>query len=161
MVSPDKRAGQEPAGQSSMAQNPAPMNRSVLTLPRFIAARLLWYAGVATLAAMALASQTLFSVAAVLSAIAIYIPVSMLALPLMAWLVLRRAPAEPPAALAPAWPCWLAAVAGIALLAGYHLSAWLELAEGGVLLLLIAVDLALARRESARLLDHLAARRPR
>lgn len=132
------------------------MNRSVLTLPRFIAARLLWYAGVATLAAMALASQTLFSVAAVLSAIAIYIPVSMLALPLMAWLVLRRAPAEPPA-----WPCWLAAVAGIALLAGYHLSAWLELAEGGVLLLLIAVDLALARRESARLFDHLAARRPR
>lgn len=160
MVSPDKGAGQEPAGRSSMAQNPAPMNRSVLTLPRFLAARLLWYAGVIALAVMALASQTLFSVEAVLSAIAIYIPVSMLALPLMAWLVLRRVQAEAPAPPAPAWPCGLAAAAGIALLAGYHLSTWLELAEGGVLLLLIAVDLALARHEAVRLLEYLAARRP-
>ena len=68
---------------------------------------LLWYVGVAALALMALASPTQFSVVAVLSAIAIYIPLSMLGLPLVAWLVLRQARAAAPAALAPAWPCLL------------------------------------------------------
>ncbi|MGE8660163.1 MAG: hypothetical protein ACN6O8_25755 [Achromobacter sp.] len=143
-----------------MAQNPAPMNRSALTLPRLLAARLLWYTGVAVLAVTALASQTPFSVAAVLWAIAVYIPLSMLALPLQAWLVLRRADRQPPTAPAPSWPCWLAAATGIALLALYHLRPWLVLAECGVLALLIAVDQALARREATRLLAHAAMRRP-
>ncbi len=161
MVSPDKEAGQGPAGRSSMAQNSVPMNRSVLSLPRLVAARLLWYAGVAALAIMALASPTQFSVVAVLSAIAIYIPLSMLGLPLIAWLVLRQARAAAPAVLPPAWPCWLAGAAGIALLACYQLWAEMELAELGVLLLLVAVDLALARWESARLLDRIVAPGPR
>ena len=160
MVSPDKEAGQGPAGRSSMAQNSAPMNRPVLSLPRLVA-RLLWYIGVAALALMALASPTQFSVVAVLSAIAIYIPLSMLGLPLIAWLVLRQASVAAPAALPPAWPCLLAGAAGIALLACYHLWAEMELAELGVLLLLVAVDLALARWESARLLERIVAHRPR
>lgn len=142
-----------------MAQKFVTMNPSVSTLPRFLAARLLWYAGVAALAVMALVSQTQFSATAVLSAIAIYIPLSMLALPLVAWLALRRATGPAPVKAAPAWPCWLAAAVGMALLAGYHLWAWLELAEGGVLLLLVAVDIALARRESARLIAYAAAHR--
>jgi len=161
MVSPDKVAGQGPAGRSSMAQNSVPMNRSLLSLPRLVAARLLWYAGVAALAIMALASPTQFSVVAVLSAIAIYIPLSMLALPVIAWLVLRQARTAAPAVLPSAWPCWLAGAAGIALLAAYHLWAEMELAELGVLLLLVAVDLALARWESARLLERVVAQRPR
>ncbi|CAB3824856.1 hypothetical protein LMG26842_01507 [Achromobacter dolens] len=161
MVSPDKEAGQGPAGRSSMAQNSAPMNRPVLSLPRLVAARLLWYIGVAALALMALASPTQFSVVAVLSAIAIYIPLSMLGLPLIAWLVLRQASVAALAALPPAWPCLLAGAAGIALLACYHLWAEMELAELGVLLLLVAVDLALARWESARLLERIVADRPR
>ncbi len=161
MVSPDKEAGQGPAGRSSMAQNSAPMNRPVLSLPRLVAARLLWYIGVAALALMALASPTQFSVVAVLSAIAIYIPLSMLGLPLIAWLVLRQASVAAPAALPPAWPCLLAGAAGIALLACYHLWAEMELAELGALLLLVAVDLALARWESARLLERIVAHRPR
>jgi hypothetical protein len=137
------------------------MNRPVATLPHLIVARLLWYVGVGALAVMALASQTQFSVAAVLSAIAIYIPLSMLGLPLIAWLGLGRANGAAPKGLAPAWPCWLAAVAGMALLAGYHLSAQLELAECGILLLLVAVDLALVRRESVCLAGHVAAARRR
>ncbi len=136
-----------------------PMNRPVVSLPRLIAARLLWYAAVGAIAVLALASQTQFSVAAVLSAIAIYIPLSMLGLPLIAWLGLRRANSVAPPGLAPVWPCWLAGVAGMALLAGYHLSARLELAECGMLLLLIAIDLALVRRESACLAGHVAASR--
>lgn len=154
-----KEAGQGPAGRSSMAQNSRPMNRFPPTLPRLIAARLLWYAGVAALAIMALASPTQFSVAAVLSAIAIYIPLSMLGLPLIAWLALRRASDARPLALAAAWPAWLAVAAGIALLAAYHLSTLLALAEAGVLLLLVAVDLALARIESAQLLERFPADR--
>ena len=137
------------------------MNRPVVTLPRLIAVRLLWYVGVGALAVMSLASQTQFSVAAVLSAIALYIPLSMLGLPLIAWLGLCRAKGAVPKGLAPAWPCWLAGIAGMALLAGYHLSAQLELAECGMLLLLIAVDLALVRRESACLAGHVAASRRR
>lgn len=133
------------------------MNQHAVTLPRLIVVRLLWYAGVGALAVMALASQTQFSVAAVLSAIAIYIPLSMLGLPLIAWLGVCRANGAAPKDTAPAWPCWLAGVAGMALLAGYHLSARLELAECGMLLLLIAVDLALARRESACLAGRIAA----
>lgn len=136
------------------------MNRSATTLPHFVAARLLWYVGVAALAVMALVSHTQFSVTAVLSAIAIYLPLSMLALPLVAWLALRRATGPALAGAAQAWPGWLAAAVGMALLAGYHLWARLELAEGGVLLLLVAVDLALARRESARLLAYAEAHRP-
>jgi len=125
------------------------MNRQAVTLPRLIVVRLLWYAAVGALAVMALASQTQFSVAAVLSAIAIYVPLSMLGLPLIAWLGLSRAKGIAPKGPAPVWPCWLAGGAGISLLASYHLSARLELAECGVLLLLVAVDLALVRRESA------------
>ena len=55
----------------------------------------------------------------------------------------------------------VAGAAGIALLACYHLWAEMELAELGVLLLLVAVDLALARWESARLLERIVAHRPR
>lgn len=133
------------------------MTPHAVTLPRLIAVRLLWYVGVGALAVMALATQTQFSVAAVLSAIAIYIPLSMLGLPLIAWLGVRRAKGAPPKGPAPVWPCGLAGAAGMALLAGYHLSARLELAECGMLLLLIAVDLALVRRESACLAGRIAA----
>lgn len=133
------------------------MTPHAVTLPRLIAVRLLWYAGVGVLAAMALVSQTQFSVAAVLSAIAIYIPLSMLGLPLIAWLGLSLARGAPRKRPAPVWPCWLAGAAGMALLAGYHLSARLELAECGMLLLLVAVDLALVRRESACLVGRIAA----
>jgi hypothetical protein len=133
------------------------MNRQAVTLPRLIVVRLLWYAAVGALAVMALASQTQFSVAAVLSAIAVYVPLSMLGLPLMAWLGLSRANGMATRGPAPVWPCWLTGGAGIALLAGYHLSARLELAECGVLLLLVAVDLALVRRESLCLAGRLGA----
>ena len=56
-------------------------------MTRLIAVRLLWYAGIAVIAVMALALNTQFSVVVLLSAIAIYIPLSVLWLPLTAWLL--------------------------------------------------------------------------
>ncbi|AZS80930.1 hypothetical protein ELS24_22285 [Achromobacter spanius] len=127
------------------------MNTRAAVLTRLIAVRLLWYVGIGAIALMALTLHTQFSVAVVLSAIAIYIPLSMLCLPLMAWLSIGRvAPARP--GLPSAWPAWLAGAFGIALLAGYHLLAHPALAECGFLLLLVGGDLALARRESAQLI---------
>lgn len=137
-----------------MAENSifaCPMNHRAVTLTRLIAVRLLWYVGVGALALVAFFLHTQFGVAVLLSAIAIYIPLSMLGLPLMAWLCLAyRAEAGGPP-LPPAWPGYLAGVTGIVLLASYHALADQDLAESGVLLMLVAVDLLLARREAAQI----------
>jgi NhaP-type Na+/H+ and K+/H+ antiporter len=127
------------------------MNHQAVTLTRLIAVRLLWYVGVGAIALMALSLHTQFGVAVLLSAIAIYIPLSMLSLPLMAWLCLARSRAVSAQDLPPAWPGYLAGVIGIALLASYHVLADLDLAECGFLLILVAGDLLLARKESAQL----------
>ncbi|UIP22457.1 hypothetical protein [Achromobacter deleyi] len=120
-------------------------------MTRLIAVRLLWYAGVGAIALMALSLHTQFGVAVLLSAIAIYIPLSMLSLPLMAWLCLARPCTASGRDLPSAWPGYLAGVIGIALLASYHVLADLDLAECGFLLILVAADLLLARKESAQL----------
>lgn len=140
-----------------------------LILTRLIAVRLLWYAGIGAVAFMALALHTQFSVAVVLSAIAIYIPLSMLSLPLVAWLSWNRArlarteepllAPQPPAGLPSAWPAGVAAVLGMGLLASHHVLANLDLAESGTLLLLVAGDLWLARREAVEIFRLASARR--
>ncbi|MNV24791.1 hypothetical protein D3C71_1158660 [compost metagenome] len=124
------------------------MNSRAAVLTRLVALRLLWYVAIGAIALMALVLHTQFSVAVVLSAIAIYIPLSMLCLPLMAWLCVGRV--TPPAGpgLPPVWPAWLAGALGMSLLASYHVLADPVLAECGFLLLLVGVDLALARREA-------------
>ena len=71
------------------------MNSRAAVLTRLVALRLLWYVAIGAIALMALVLHTQFSVAVVLSAIAIYIPLSMLCLPLMAWLCVGRV--TPPA----------------------------------------------------------------
>nr|WP_315528808.1 hypothetical protein [uncultured Achromobacter sp.] len=121
-----------------------------MTLTRLIAVRLLWYAGIAVIAVMALALNTQFSVVVLLSAIAIYIPLSVLCLPLTAWLCWSRGLRAPVKGLPPAWPAWLAGGLGVALLASYHVLADLDLAECGFLLVLVAGDLWLLRREAAQ-----------
>lgn len=121
------------------------MNSRAVVLTRLLAPRLLWYVGIGVIALMALSLHTQFGVAVLLSAIAIYIPLSMLCLPLMAWICIRRGPL--PSGDEPL-PAWLAAATGIALLASYHSLANLDLAECGFLLLLVAGDLWLARREA-------------
>lgn len=151
------------------------MTPRAVILTRLIAIRLLWYAGIGVSALAALVLQTPFSVAVVLSAIAIYIPLSMLSLPVMAWLSVGMAgrtlsaSAPRPQAHSPsqallagdarawrngrlpsAWPAVLAAMLGAALLASYRLLADPDLAQCGVLLLLVAADLWLARREAAQ-----------
>ncbi|MGV2863190.1 hypothetical protein [Achromobacter sp. AGC39] len=128
------------------------MNSRAAVLTRLIAPRLFWYAGIGAIALMALSLHTQFSVAVLLSAIAVYIPLSMLFLPLMAWLCVRRGKSANGDGLPPAWPAWLAGLSGIALLVSYHVVPDLDLAECGFLLLLVAGDLWLARRESAQLL---------
>lgn len=126
------------------------MNSRAAVLTRLVAVRLLWYVGIGAIALMALSQHTQFSVAVVLSAIAIYIPLSMLCLPLMAWLCVGRV--TPPAGhgMPPVWPAWLAGALGISLLASYHVLADPALAECGFLLLLVGGDLGLARREAAQ-----------
>ena len=128
------------------------MNHRAVTLTRLIAVRLLWYVGVGAIALMSLSFHTQFGVAVLLSAIVIYLPLSLLSLPLVAWLCLAARPftASGPA-LPPAWPGYLAGVTGIALLASYQVLADLALAECGFLLTLVAADLLLARRESTLL----------
>ncbi|MGE8702099.1 MAG: hypothetical protein ACN6O5_05415 [Achromobacter sp.] len=101
---------------------------------------------------MSLCLHTQFGVAVLLSAIAIYIPLSMLGLPLVAWLCLSRRTRGPASGLPPAWPAYLAGVTGIVLLASYQVLANLYVAECGFLLVLVAVDLMLARRETGWLL---------
>ncbi|MEN4920205.1 hypothetical protein ABE485_16155 [Achromobacter spanius] len=118
-------------------------------MTRLITVRLLWYAGVGAIALMSLFLHTQFGVAVLLSAIAIYIPLSILSLPLLAWLCLARPVREP--GMPPAWPGCVAGVAGIALLASYQVLANLTLAECGFLLVLVAVDLLLARRETMQI----------
>lgn len=122
-------------------------------MTRLIAVRLLWYLGIGAIAIMALTLHTQFSVAVLLSAIAIYLPLSMLCLPLMAWLCLSRGGRSPVNGLAPAWPAWLAGALGVALLASYRALADLDLAECGFLLVLVAGDLWLARREASLFLN--------
>lgn len=134
------------------------MNLRAVTLTRLIAVRLLWYVGIGVIAIMALALHTQFSVVVLLSAIAIYLPLSMLYLPLMAWLCLSRASRTPAKGMAPAWLPWLAGVLGIALLASYHVLADLDLAECGFLLILVAGDLWLVRREASLFLNMVPAR---
>lgn len=124
------------------------MNSRAAVLTRLVALRLLWYVAIGAIALMALVLHTQFSVAVVLSAIAIYIPLSMLCLPLMAWLCVGRVTPAPGAGLPPVWPAWLAGALGMSLLASYHVLADPFLAECGFLLLLVGVDLALARREA-------------
>jgi hypothetical protein len=126
------------------------MTPRAVTLTRLIAVRLLWYAAIGVIAFLALSLHTQFSVVVVLSAIAIYIPLSMLCLPLMAWLGWNRGVRGPLRGLPPAWPAWLTAILGIVLLASYHVLADLDLAECGFLLLLVAGDLWLARREAVQ-----------
>ncbi len=128
------------------------MNHRAVTLTRLIAVRLFWYIGVGGIALMSLFLHTQFGVDVLLSAIAIYIPLSMLSLPLVAWLCLRRGVPWDERGLPPAWPAHLAGVCGMALLASYQVLANLELAECGFLLVLVAVDLMLARRETGWLL---------
>ncbi|MFF7057468.1 hypothetical protein ACFY89_12375 [Achromobacter spanius] len=123
------------------------MNSRAAVLTRLVAVRLLWYGAIGAIALMALVLHTQFSVAVVLSAIAIYIPLSMLCLPLMAWLCIGRVTPSAGPGLPPVWPAWLAGALGMALLASYHVLADPVLAEYGFLLLLVGVDLALARRE--------------
>ncbi|MFD4841253.1 hypothetical protein ACFWP0_27375 [Achromobacter sp. NPDC058515] len=120
-------------------------------MTRLIAVRLLWYVGVGAIAVMALSLHTKFSVAVLLPAIAVYIPLSMLSLPLMAWLCLARPAPAAGRGLPPAWPGYLAGATGIALLASHRVLADLDLAACGFLLILVAGDLLLARKESARL----------
>lgn len=121
-------------------------------MTRLISVRLLWYIGVGIIALMSLFVHTQFGVAVLLSAIAIYIPLSMLGLPLIAWLCLARQPRGSGRGSPPAWAAYLAGVSGIALLASYQVLGNLDLAECGFLLVLVAVDLLLARREAAWLL---------
>lgn len=135
------------------------MNPRAVTLTRLLAVRLLWYVGIGAIALLALVLHTQFSVVVLLSAIAIYIPLSMLCLPLMAWLCWSRSAGSPVKGLPPAWPAWLAGILGIALMASYHVLADLDLAECGFLLLLVAGDVMLARRESAQLLSGFLVRR--
>ncbi|MNW19762.1 hypothetical protein D3C71_2198920 [compost metagenome] len=52
--------------------------------------------------------------------------------------------------MAPSWPAWLAGALGIAMLASYRVLADLDLAECGFLLVLVAGDLWLARREAVQ-----------
>lgn len=127
-------------------------------MTRLIAVRLLWYAGIAVIAIMALALNTQFSVVVLLSAIAIYLPLSVLCLPLMAWLCWSRGLRAPVIGMAPAWPVWLAGGLGIVLLASYHVLADLDLAECGFLLVLVAGDLWLLRREVAQFFNLVPAR---
>lgn len=122
-------------------------------MTRLIAVRLLWYVGIAVIAFTALALNTPFSVEVVLSAIAIYIPLSVLCLPLMAWLCWSRGlrPSRLPVpGMMSSWPAWLAGALGIAMLTGYRVLADLALAECGFLLVLVAGDLWLARREAVQ-----------
>lgn len=121
-------------------------------LTRLISARLLWYIGVGVIALMSLFVHTQFGVAVLLSAIAIYLPLSLLALPLVAWVSLSRPTRGSPRGLPPAWSASLAGVSGIALLASYQVLGNLDLAEFGFLLVLVAVDLMLARHETVWLL---------
>lgn len=128
------------------------MNHRAVTLTRLISVRLLWYVGVGIIALMSLFVPTQFGVAVLLSAIAIYVPLSMLGLPLVAWLCLSRRTGGIASGLPPAWPAYLAGVTGITLLASYQVLANLYVAECGFLLVLVAVDLMLARREVGWLL---------
>jgi len=131
------------------------MSYRAVTLTRLISVRLLWYVAVGIIALMSLYLHTQFGVVVLLSAIAIYIPLSMLGLPLVAWLCLSRRTSGVAAGLPPAWPAYLAGVTGIVLLGSYQVLANLYVAECGFLLVLVAVDLMLARRETGWLL-HLA-----
>lgn len=124
------------------------MNHRAVTLTRLISLRLLWYVGVGMIVLMSLFLHTQFAVDVLLSAIAIYIPLSMLSLPLVAWLSLSRRPRAVASGVPPVWPAHLAGVTGIALLATYQVVANLNLAECGFLLVMVAVDLMLARRET-------------
>ncbi len=138
------------------------MNNRAASLTRLVAVRLLWYVGVGAIALMSLFLHTQFGVAVLLSAIAIYIPLSMLSLPLLAWVTLARCDAgagadrererERERGLPPGWPAYLSGVVGIVLLASYQVLANLDLAEFGFLLALVAVDLLIARRETGQLL---------
>lgn len=128
------------------------MNLRAVILTRLIALRLFWYVGVGIIALTSLSVHTQFGVAVLLSAIAIYIPLSMLGLPLIAWLSLARRPHGRVRGSPPAWAAYLAGVSGIALLGSYQVLGNLDLAECGFLLVLVAVDLLLARRETAWLL---------
>lgn len=112
-------------------------------MPRLIAVRLLWYAAVGAAALAAFRLHTQFGADVLLTAIAAYVPLSLLFLPLLAWLCGNGDPRP-----APAWPGHLAGAAGIVMLAGYHVTAATYLAESGLLLLLVSADLWLARREA-------------
>ncbi|EHK68178.1 hypothetical protein [Achromobacter arsenitoxydans] len=127
------------------------MNHRAVNLTRLISVRLAWYAGVGAIALMSLYLHTQFGIAVLLSAIAIYIPLSMLCLPLLAWLCLSRSVQAREPGMPPAWPGYLAGVVGIGLLASHQVLANLALAECGFLLLLVAVDLLLARREAVQI----------
>ncbi|MBR8652590.1 hypothetical protein KDH83_04605 [Achromobacter sp. Marseille-Q0513] len=122
----------------------------VATLPRLIAVRLLWYAAVGTVALVAFKLHTQFGADVLLTAIAAYVPLSLSFLPVLAWLCgRRRGSGRAGAEAAPGWPGYLAATTGIVMLAGYHVAAAPYLAECGILLLLVAADLWLVRKESA------------
>ena len=122
----------------------------VATLPRLIAVRLLWYAAVGAVALLAFKLHTQFGADVLLTAIAAYVPLSLSFLPVLAWLCgRRRESGRADAQAAPGWPGYLAAATGIVMLAGYHVAAAPYLAECGILLLLVAADLWLVRKESA------------
>lgn len=121
-------------------------------MTRLVYVRLLWYVGVGAIALMSLFLHTQFGVAVLLSAIAIYLPLSLLSLPLLAWLTFGRGGPGREGGAPPAWPAYLAGVGGIALLGSYQVVANLDLAELGFLLVLVAMDLLIARRETGLLL---------
>ena len=121
----------------------------VATLPRLIAVRLLWYAAVGAVALLAFKLHTQFGADVLLTAIAAYVPLSLSFLP--SWPGCAVAAANPDERTRkprrfgrdtwpprPALSCWPAIVAA----APY-------LAECGILLLLVAADLWLVRKESA------------
>ena len=129
---------------------PAPPMTRVATLPRLIAVRLLWYAAVGAVALLAFKLHTQFGADVLLTAIAAYVPLSLSFLPVLAWLCgRRRESGRADAQATPVWPGYLAAATGIVMLAGYHVAAAPYLAECGILLLLVAADLWLVRKESA------------
>lgn len=128
------------------------MTNRAASLTPLISVRLLWYVGVGAISLMSLFLHTQFGVAVLLSAIAIYLPLSLLSLPLVAWLTFGRSPLGREGGLPPIWPAYLAGVGGIVLLASYQVLANLDLAELGFLLVLVAVDLLIVRRETGVLL---------